>query len=235
MKLNKFENRDSLFSAIAKTIQHKLSESINKNNSASFIVPGGTTPAPAFKILSESDLDWQKVSIAQSDERWLEPTHKQSNERLTRENLLINNARFANYISMKNQATNIEDGQQACENAYSKIPNPFTVCMLGMGLDGHIASLFPDSKQIDKVLSLQNKDLCTPIDATGCSVAGDYPERMSLTLSAILNSETILLLITGNEKLNIVVNALNKEPRNDLPVSHILNQSLADIQVFWSE
>ncbi|PHS13828.1 MAG: hypothetical protein COA86_16790 [Kangiella sp.] len=138
MKINKFKNRDLLFSAIAKTIHQKLSHAIDKSKSASFIVPGGTTPAPAFKLLSKSNLDWKKVSIAQSDERWLEATHKQSNERLTRENLLINNAKFSNYISMKNHAMNIEDGKQICENAYSAIPNPFTVCMLGMALDGLI-------------------------------------------------------------------------------------------------
>jgi len=235
MKINKFEDRDSLFNAIAKKIHHDLSKAIDKNESASFIVPGGTTPAPAFELLSKSDLDWKKVSIAQSDERWLEATHEQSNERLTRENLLINNAQFANYISMKNHAENIEEGKQICENAYSEIPNPFTVCMLGMGLDGHIASLFPNSKHINNALSLENKDLCTSIDATGCSVAGDYPKRMSLTLSAILNSGTVLLLVTGKEKLNIIENALNKSPHNKLPVSHILNQSTTKVEVFWSE
>lgn len=82
---------------------------------------------------------------------------------------------------------------------------------------------------------MDNKDLCTSIDATGCSVAGDYPKRISLTLSAILNSGTILLLITGKEKLDIVENAINRSPRNELPVSHILNQSTTDVQVFWSE
>ncbi|PHS17089.1 MAG: 6-phosphogluconolactonase [Kangiella sp.] len=235
MKINKFESRDSLFDSIAKKIQFNLSEAIYKNNTASFIVPGGTTPAPVFEILSRSDLDWNKVTIAQSDERWLQATHEQSNERLTRENLLINHAKTANYVSMKNEAVNIKEGELVCDTAYQTITSPFTICMLGMGLDGHIASLFPDSKNIRKALSLENNNLCIAIDASGCSVAGDYPMRMSLTLSAILNSETILLLITGKEKLKIIENLINTSPDNNLPVSHIINQSTTNVEVFWCD
>lgn len=235
LKINKFENRKFLFNAIEKKILLNLKNAIAKNNSASFIVPGGTTPAPVFKRLSHSDLDWKKITIAQSDERWLDASHQQSNERLTRKNLLINNAKYAHYLPMKNEASSIEEGESICNDTYRFFSNPFTICMLGMGADGHVASLFPGSNNIDNALSLNNKYHCIAIDAKGCSVAGEYTKRMSLTLSAILNSKTILLLITGKEKLKIIENAVNKMPTNEIPVSHILNQSTTDIEVFWCD
>ncbi|MFT6732821.1 MAG: 6-phosphogluconolactonase [Polaribacter sp.] len=233
LRINKFNNREELFKAIANKTQHDLAEAVITKGGASFIVPGGTTPAPAFDLLSKAELEWEKITIAQSDERWLDASHAQSNERLTRENLLINNAKIAKYISMKNDANTTEQGELDCNKTYASIPNPFTICMLGMGLDGHIASLFPDSKNIDNALSLENKDLCIAIDATGCPVAGDYPKRMSLTLSAILHSETILLLITGKEKLSIIENLLEEQRQTEIPVSRILNQSSTAVEVFW--
>ncbi len=233
--INKFEDKQSVFKAIAEKIQNVLQQELAENSVASFIVPGGTTPAPAFELLSKSDLDWSKITIAQSDERWLDASHEQSNERLTRENLLINNAKLANYVSMKNEANSIEQGESICNRDYQKIANPFTVCMVGMGLDGHIASLFPGSNNIETALKLNSKDLCIAIDATGCPVAGDYPKRMSLRLSSILNSKIILLLVTGKEKLELIEDQIGKEPQTHSPVSYILNQSTTPVEIFCCE
>ena len=88
--IKKFTSRDELFSAVAKACEDYLSKAINSKDKASFIVPGGTTPAPAFKELSMSNIDWSKVTVAQSDERWVDADHSHSNQRLTKENLLIN-------------------------------------------------------------------------------------------------------------------------------------------------
>ena len=91
----KFENKIELFSNVATRCEQILSDALENDADVSFIVPGGSTPAPAFEQLSKSDIDWKKVFVAQSDERWLDRDHAQSNQRLTEENLLINNAKDA--------------------------------------------------------------------------------------------------------------------------------------------
>ena len=256
VQLLKFSTREELFNQLANDCEASLKKSIDSSQEASFIIPGGTTPGPAFELLSKKELDWSKVSIAQSDERWLDAEHDQSNEKLTKRTLLINHASQANYIAMKNSSATALDGKMLCNQDYRSLLAPFSITMLGMGLDGHFASLFPSSKTIEEALDLSNKDLCIEIDATGCSVAGEYTERMSLTLSAILNSEQIILLITGKAKLqliedvlvninlntdintaiNTVINTvINDETGPALPIRYLLEQKETDVNIYWAE
>lgn len=234
--INNYENKTELFFAVAQRCEEKLKQTLNDKNShhaASFIIPGGTTPAPAFEQLSKSDLNWSKVTIAQSDERWICADLEHSNQYLTKKTLLINNAKKAHYIAMKNNSSTASEGQNLCNNQYQKLVTPFSLTMLGMGLDGHIASLFPNSKTISDALDINNNDLCIAIDGSGCPVAGDYPERMSLTLAAILKSELIILLITGNEKMKVINKAMEKNKPHLLPVSGLLHQTKTAIEIFY--
>jgi len=235
IKLNKYTNRAQLFEAVADTCEKQLAKTIENNDEASFVIPGGTTPAPAFKLLANSNLEWKKITIAQSDERWVEADHSHSNQRLTTENLLIDNASTANYLAMKNSAESCNQGEDYCDQAYKKMPSPFSVTMLGMGLDGHFASLFPGSKEIEEAMNPANKKLCMSIDATGCQVAGDYPHRMTLTLAGILNSQLIILLITGKEKLTVIQQAQQSNKPLKQPVAALLNQTETPVEIFWAE
>jgi len=235
IETKKFSTRDKLFSAVAKRCEEQLKTSTEKNGQASFIIPGGTTPAPAFKKLANSNLDWKNITIAQSDERWVEPVHPQSNQGLTAKTLLIDNASVAGYIAMKNTALSTNEGLAECNQAYHELGSPFSLTMLGMGLDGHIASLFPGSKEIAQGLDLSNKNPCIAIDAHGCEVAGDYPNRMSLTMAAILKSELIILLLTGKEKLDVIQSAQTNNQPLEQPVAAILNQTQTPVEIYWAE
>lgn len=234
VKINRFMTREELFSRVAERCQSQLQAAISKNAKASFIIPGGTTPAPAFAQLAKSSLDWEKITVAQSDERWLPADHSQSNQGLTSRTLLVDNAKKAAYIAMKNSHEKAIDGEKECSENYQKLAFPFSVTMLGMGLDGHIASLFPNSNPIKQGLDLNNKNLCIAIDGSGCKVAGEYPERMSLTLSAILNSGLILLLLTGEKKMAVIDKALQTNEPQKLPVSAILHQATTPVEIFWA-
>ena len=235
LTLKQFENRDELFQSVALDIESRLRQSLTQYGAASFIIPGGTTPGPAFHSLSNAELDWKSITIAQSDERWLDTSHEQSNQKLTEKTLLINHASKANYVAMKNSSTSAKNGLSQCNQDYQSMPTPFSVTMLGMGLDGHFASLFPKSNHIKKGLDPNNLDLCIDIDASGCSVAGDHTERMSLTLSGILNSQTIILLITGQEKLKLIQSKLNTKPDLNCPISYLLNQTTSPISIYWAD
>lgn len=234
IKIQKYADREKLFAAVAMRCQRQLQLALEKYDEASFIIPGGTTPGPAFAQLAKSSLDWEKISIAQSDERWLPSDHPQSNQGLTARTLLIDNAKQANYVAMKNSHDKAVDGEEQCNSDYLRLAYPFSLTMLGMGLDGHIASLFPNSKPISEALDLQNTNPCIAIDGSGCPVAGDYPERMSLTLSAILNSKLIILLLTGEEKLEVIDLAVKENQPEKYPVSALLNQSKTPVEIFWA-
>ncbi len=235
MKIIKHDNKTKLFSATATRCQEQLAKALKTKGKASFIIPGGTTPGPAFEQLSKANLAWENITIAQSDERWVEAEHPQSNQGLTEKTLLINQAKQANYIPMKNQQPTALLGEVQCDSEYKAMPTPFSLTMLGMGLDGHIASLFPNKTIIESALTKNKDKLCMAIDATGCEVAGDYPERMSLTFSGILNSELILILMIGNAKFEVINQAINNTDPLKFPISVLLNQTDTPIEIHWCE
>jgi len=228
-------DREQLVSRIADRCEEKLNHILENNSEAGLIVPGGTTPAPAFELLSRKNIDWQNIFVTPSDERWIETTDENSNQYLINNSLLINNASSAHLIPLKNSHLNVKDGQAETENALSQLPLPNAVTMLGMGPDGHFASLFPNTPQINEALDLSSAVKSIPIDASGCPVAGEYTERLSLTLTALLNSQLVMLFITGQDKLNIIRKAIEIKPSVELPVSILLSQTNTDVEIYWAE
>ena len=114
------------------------------------MVSGGRTPMGFFHLLSQQVLDWSKVTVLLADERWVDAGHADSNEKLVRENLLINEPAKATYLALKNDAEQALDGEAECEAALAGL-DTFTVLILGMGDDGHTASLFPGSEALLRV------------------------------------------------------------------------------------
>ena len=117
----------------SKSIYEALKNSIDNNGRASFVVSGGSSPVKSFNDLSKSDLDWSKVSVTLVDDRVVSSEHSDSNEKLLKENLFINNASAAEFISLKSDSDEVMN-----------INRPFDIMLLGMGEDGHFASLFPE-------------------------------------------------------------------------------------------
>lgn len=232
VELHQYPNPDELFEQCAKVciaaLKHKL-----KSGPASLVVSGGTTPAPLFERLANTDMSWQKVTILPSDERWLATDHSASNEKLIREHLLKNNAAEAKVQSLKLDFPSAELAQEALDEQLADVMPACAVAIVGMGLDGHFASLFPDTPQTPLALDITNKARCSAIDATGCSVAGQYTERMTLTLSALLEAERVILLFKGEDKLELVKSVLADEPvSRQLPVYQLLHQDLTPVDIY---
>ncbi|WP_196140253.1 6-phosphogluconolactonase [Aliikangiella sp. G2MR2-5] len=234
MKEFHYKSRDELYKKVAERCAQGLTRGVEKRGRASFVVPGGSTPAPVFGLLSEMSLDWHNVFVAPSDERWVDTSHAQSNEGLINRTLLVNKASKARLMPLKNEAATPELGEIDSEKSISLLERPFDITLLGMGPDGHFASLFPGSAQLSDALNPSLEKPCIGIDATGCPVAGEYTERMSLTLSAILNSRLIILLITGDEKLSVMREAKENYAPELTPISALLNQSDTRLEIHWA-
>jgi 6-phosphogluconolactonase len=229
-----FPDRDSLFSALLLECTSKLKAAIKEKQAATLLVSGGGTPQPLYEQLSCAVLDWQSVNVALVDERWVDSNQAGSNEKFIRNNLLLNNAAAANYTAMKGPEASAILGQMSCEQRYQQLSSPFDLTLLGMGSDGHTASLFPQSPGIKQALDDRYNNLCVAINANPSDVTGKLTERMSLSLFGLLQSRELHLLITGEEKLAVYKQALTCNDLTLMPISAFLQQDKVPVKVFWS-
>ena len=223
-----FQDQEVLIAKLADQIGQALQKSIIADGRASLAVSGGSTPKPLFEQLAQQDIPWQKVVITLVDERWVTPSDSASNEHLVRQYLLQDRAAVATFVGLKNDAPTAKEGEIQCEEELCKIVRPFTVLILGMGNDGHTASLFPGSTQLGAATDMQSGKNCmavTPVDAPH--------ERMTLTLPALLNSQNIILHITGQEKKAVLEQAQAEGPAAEMPIRFLLRQQEKSVAVYW--
>lgn len=229
-----FENRAEMISALQAECEAALGSAIEARGEATFMVSGGSTPEPLYKALSQADLDWESVYVALVDERWVAFEHDKSNEAFTVKHLIQNKAAVANLVGMKNSAETAAEGLADCEAAYQQLAQPFDITILGMGSDGHTASLFPHAQGLDEALNPDSTQLCAAIIAQQSEVTGAIVERMTLSLSGLLRSKSLVLLITGEEKLAVLRAAQGEGDVKDMPIRAVLRQDRVPVTVYWA-
>ena len=229
---HQFENREAMLTALCQVFIDDIEQTLARQSSATLLLSGGSTPVPLYRSLSVAKLDWSRVHVALVDERWVDADSASSNERLLRENLLLDHAGDAHFSGMKNPAASPFEGAEECNASYLKLPSPYSICLLGMGPDGHTASLFPGAEGLAE--AIKGKQHCAAIRAIRSEVTGDNIERMTMTPWSLLQSRRLILLITGNDKWDIYQQARDKPASPDLPVSLFLAQQEVPVEVYWS-
>lgn len=224
---NRFETREQASLHVAERMSTALKRQIDSRDSAYMVVSGGTTPAACFSRLASAGINWARVRLFLSDERWVPPEHDDSNEKLVIDSLQSAAAKAASLYRVYSEVTPIERRCQEIEQDLRQLPFPFACVLLGMGVDGHFASLFPDDDAHSSGLEPDGEQLCKPV----FTAASPHP-RVSLTLSALCRSEEILLLMFGEEKWRTLENA--KRTHEVYPVSRLLSQTRTPVHVFWA-
>jgi 6-phosphogluconolactonase len=226
---HEFSSKDELDLQLADFIAEQLSAAIAARGQAGMAVSGGRTPAGMFKALRVKELDWSKVVITLADERWVAPDHADSNERLTRENLLQDKAVSATFISQVTSAATAHEGQASIEERLAALPSPLDVLILGMGDDGHTASLFPHALELETACA--SDALCAAVTPP---VAPH--QRITLTLPTLAKARSVIVHITGDSKKALLQAALlEQKPMSDLfPIRRVLDKCNGLKQVFWA-
>ncbi|WP_448547292.1 6-phosphogluconolactonase [Thalassotalea fusca] len=227
--LHTYENRNKLDQALAKSVSEILVNAVNVKGKASIAVSGGSTPKGFFNALSQLDLPWQDITITLADERWVTIDSDASNTRLVFENLIQNKAVNAKFFHLK-QGEHLNEETLADLNlAANSSILPFDVVILGMGEDGHTASLFPCSDQIDLCLA----DNSPPLIKVEPKSAPH--ERISFSFNALKQSNNVFLHIVGTGKEAVLQEALANTNVNEMPIRAFLQSPAVNTQVFWAE
>ena len=193
MKIKEYPDREILAMGLADVLASELKNCLLVHPWASFVVPGGTTPGPIFDSLCAAALDWDRVHVMLSDERWVPEDSERSNTRLLKERLLVEHAKAARFIPLYAKADTPEKIIPELESVIRPCL-PISVLLLGMGADMHTASIFPGADNLDLALE-KHAPILVPMRAPGA------PEPR-VTLSAHVLNEAISkhIVITGDEK-----------------------------------
>jgi 6-phosphogluconolactonase len=222
-----FSSANELVTVFSQRIADTLKQAISEKGSATLVVSGGSTPLPLFKALSARQIDWANVTITLADERWVEANDAASNEKLVTENLLQGKAAKARFVSLKTIHENAEDAVEELTATFSDIGLPFDVVILGMGEDGHTASLFPCSEQIEAGLDVNSPAI---LIATQPKTAPH--QRMSFTLRALVSSAHVFLHLTGQKKLDVLNHALEHSTDLEKPIKAVCDK--ANVELMWA-
>ena len=211
-----YPSPDALADAAAGAIAAQLDEALRLRARAGLVVTGGRSPGAVYDRLASGGPDWSRVIVTLSDERCVPADDPAANQKLVRERLLQRQGRRAHLLSLWPEP----------EPAALAALRPFDAVMLGMGEDGHIASLIPGDPGLEDALTTADTVRLVPAGL------GKPPvPRITLTLSALLDARAIFLLIAGETKRGVVQRALAGE---DLPVGRLVSQSKAPIRIFWT-
>ena len=224
MEIKTFENKKDLESTLLLKISICISDAIKKYGDARFLLSGGSTPMNLYSLLSEETIEWEKVKIGLVDERFVPIENLFNNETQIKNNLLKNSAKFATIFGMvynyENEMLNLKMVNQQYKFFFERID--FTI--LGMGEDGHTASLFPGDKESEDLMNTSNIGIFS-------TKSPSFPyNRITCSKELIANSNYIALFINGETKFNVLKNS--KETQ--VPISYFVKNS-KNMEIYYSK
>jgi 6-phosphogluconolactonase len=219
-----FSDPDAVAKALAADVAGRLGDAITERRRATLAVSGGTTPVRFFGELSKAAIDWSNVTVTLVDERFVPPSHERSNEKLVRENLLVGRAAEARFLPMFVDAGSVEEAAKRASEEVSGLL-PVDVLMLGMGTDGHTASLFPDAEGVEAMLNATPGPTVLPVHAPS---AGE--PRLTMSLGAICKARAIFLHIEGAQKRGV----LERAAAEKLPIAAVIEAAETPVVTYWA-
>ncbi|MDP3817037.1 6-phosphogluconolactonase [Pseudomonas sp.] len=217
-------NPQVLAEELAKTVAAALRQAIETRGHATLVVSGGRSPVAFFEALAQQPLPWPQVLVSLADERWVPVNHAGSNEALVRRHLLRGPAAAARFLGLYQVASNLQQAAELADQALAELP-PIDVLVLGMGDDGHTASLFPDSPNLALALQADCPRRVLPMQAPSAPA-----QRLSLTLPLLAGARLPLLAIQGPTKLTTLRAALAGAEVASMPIRALLHSPL---EIYW--
>ena len=227
MAFNEFKHRDEAVGALARRIGERLRFAVYRRATASMVVSGGAAPRDLFRALRLTPVPWYLVTIMPSDEGWVNVDDDDSSEGLFRRELLSGEPGFARFVSLYRRDCAAVDSLPALRASLASVRRPFDAVVLGMGADGHMASLFPDSPDIGEALHGETELVVQRVPQLS------HP-RVSLTLRSLLDAHEINLLFFGAAKRAVYEQSLAPGPIEECPVRALVRQQRVPVNVYWA-
>lgn len=218
------DSRKHLACQLAEAIAAALASDLEQQERALLVVSGGSTPVPFFEALARLPLAWQRVDVTLADERWVAADADDSNARLVREHLLQGPAAAASFVPLTTDDPTPEQGAAAVAERIGALAWPASAVVLGMGEDGHTASLFPDCRELELALS-------TAAPAVAVRPPSQPQPRITLSADRLHQSRRLFLHVTGDTKRTVLGKAMEGDDVRTLPIRAFLAGPIA---IHWA-
>lgn len=229
---------DQAAEAIARDVAERLRQALAQRGRALLCVSGGKSPVALMQALSRQALDWPRVQISLADERCVPVGHADSNAALVQAHLLQGAAARAKWVPLLAQQaeplpppSQLPQLSQAADCAMRAL-GPADVLILGLGSDGHTASIFPGMAALAQALDAHSPLACMPVEQDCVPPQAPYA-RITQTLAQLLQARHIVLPVSGADKLKLLHQACERQQLR-YPISFVLHQSKAPVAVWIS-
>jgi 6-phosphogluconolactonase len=218
----------ALAAEVARLVATAVRQGIERRGRATLVLSGGSTPEIYLPRVAELDLPWERVSITLTDERWVDETSPHSNAAAIRRLLLAHpGPSRARFIALQNPAATARAGIVAARAALPPADVPYDLVLLGMGGDGHFASIFPFAPRTASLLALHNEERLAAVPAPATALPA--VERITMTLAELRRSERLVLVIQSADKRRALADAYAAGDPLAKPVV-----ALGNVDVLWS-
>ena len=215
-----FESKDALADAAAAEFASILGDALDREGRASVMLSGGSSPKPTYERLAQAPLAWNGVGVSLVDERWVPSGAQGSNADFIRDCFAGTPAERAQFVPLFNGHDTAAEGVEAAEQALALLKQPFDLCVLGMGSDGHTASWFPHADGLDAALDPDNHATLCAVHAKQSEVTGELTERITLTYGAVAAAKHVVLMLPSADKMAAFREAMTRDTR-DAPVASL--------------
>lgn len=227
VKVHSAQSPEAIAQMLAERVAECLRRRLAEAPTATLVVSGGSTPLPFFRVLRDKPLEWERVKVALADERWVPESEPASNTALVKNELLQGAAAKARYVLFNASNKDAVDAVSEMEADAAELTLPVDVLVLGMGSDGHTASLFPDAPELARAMKPsegQRVMVMTP--------PSQVHQRVTLTLPVLVQARFKALHLKGQDKITTLARAVEApDDWSAMPIRAFLQ---AGLHVYWS-
>ncbi len=227
-----FPTLDTWAASIAGRIEETLGAAVLEHGRALFAGPGGSTPAPVYARLGQADIGWDRIAVTLVDERYVPETSPDSNARLIRDVLLQGPAAAARFVPLYHPAVTVDRAAAIAAHALAQAGGRFDAVLLGMGEDGHICSMFPNSPTLKTLLSPTLKPTVLGVPHGRDGMAPSL-ERLSINLPYLMTAGRVILGLKGPVKREMFEMEAEGDPAIQ-PIAALI-AAMVPLEVVWTE
>ncbi|HEX2724731.1 MAG TPA: 6-phosphogluconolactonase [Beijerinckiaceae bacterium] len=224
-----YDSVDEMAEAVAGDVGFIIESAVDARDASLIALPGGKTPVPIFAQLAKAKLPWKKVTIIPTDERLVAVNDELSNARLLAGSFMRAGARV---VPIGGENADVDAAGNIADARLQDLPWPPDLVWLGMGSDGHTASIFPGA---DLQKALDAPKARRAVGVTPEQLPQEAPvARVTLTRASLLSARTLIITITGEEKKELLEQAIADGQSSKLPIGRVLAEAEQPIDIHWA-